>query len=140
MHDFEPGWDTYVERQGYGVSSDLTIAAAKVEDYSAILLLGGRAPEYLRHNQELLALVRAFHASGKGVFALCHGIQILIAAGLVRGQTVTCYEHVRNEVEIAGGTWAPQEAVHHGPFITGQTWQSHPDFYRLVFAWLRDAS
>lgn len=136
MHDFEPGWDTYVERTGYGAESTVAIADAKLEDYTAILLLGGRAPEYLRHNVQLLALVRGFHAAGKGVFALCHGIQILIAAGLVGGQTVTCYEHVKNEVEIAGGTWSPLEAVEHGQFISGQTWQSHPDFYRLVFAWL----
>jgi protease I len=136
MHDFEPGWDTYVERPGYGLESTVAIADAREGTYSAILLLGGRAPEYLRHHAALLDLVRAFHSAGKGVFALCHGIQILIAAGLVSGRRVTCYEHVKNEVEIAGGTWVAEEAVRDGSFVSGQTWQSHPDFYRLVFAWL----
>lgn len=133
MHDFEPGWDTYVERPGYGLESTIAITDARVGNYSAILLLGGRAPEYLRHNSSLLELVKEFHAAGKGVFALCHGIQILIAAGLVSGRRVTCYEHVRNEVEIAGGTWISEESARDGNFVSGQTWQSHPDFYRMVF-------
>src|SRR3954449_6342791 len=65
MHDFEPGWDTYVERPGYGLESDLTIAEANAADYGAILLLGGRAPEYLRNNSRLLELVREFDTAGK---------------------------------------------------------------------------
>ncbi len=133
MHDFEPGWDTYVERPGYGLASELSLSEVRAADYSAILILGGRAPEYLRHHAGLLAVVREMHGAGKWVFALCHGIQVLIAAGIVAGRTVTCYEHVRNEVELAGGAWAPSEAVRDGNLITGQTWNSHPDFYRLVF-------
>lgn len=133
MHDFEPGWDTYVERTGYGMEAQVAIADARAEDYDAILLLGGRAPEFLRHNEALLKLVRAFHESGKWVWAICHGIQILVAAGLVSGRRVTCYEHVRLEVEHAGGTWDRHQAVRDGRMITAQTWQSHPDFYRLVY-------
>ena len=133
MHDFEPGWDTYIERTGYGMEAQTAIADARVEDYDAILLLGGRAPEFLRHNETLLKLVRTFHESGKWVWAICHGIQILVAAGLVSGRCVTCYEHVRLEVEHAGGTWDQRQAVRDGRMITAQTWQSHPEFYRLVF-------
>lgn len=138
MHDFEPGWDTYVERPGYGLMADIALDAVRGEDYDAILLLGGRAPEYLRHNRHLLELVRAFAAQGKWVLAICHGIQVLVAAGLVKDRRVTCYEHVRVEVEQAGGTWEPQQAVRDGRIITGQTWQSHPEFYRLVFAALEE--
>lgn len=138
MHDFEPGWDTYIERQGYGLSATVAIADARAGDYDAILLLGGRAPEFLRHNAALLELVRAFHSAGKWVFAICHGIQILVAAGLVKDRTVTCYEHVRLEVEHAGGRWDQREAVRDGRMITAQTWQSHPDFYRLVMAALAE--
>ncbi|MDX2267763.1 MAG: DJ-1/PfpI family protein [Bryobacter sp.] len=133
MHDFEPGWDTYVERPGYGWTSDLAIADAKADDYTAILILGGRAPEYLRHHAPLLDLVRTMAAQGKLILALCHGIQVLVAAGLVKDRQVTCYEHVRLEVEQAGGTWCQPEAVRDGQIITGQTWGSHPEFYRLVF-------
>lgn len=134
MHDFEPGWDTYVERPGYGLESDLTIAEAKAGDYDAILLLGGRAPEYLRNDEALLELVRAFDEAGKWVWAICHGIQILVAAGITNGKQLTCYEHVRREVEHVGGTWVARQTVRDGRMITGQTWQSHPEFYREIFA------
>jgi protease I len=138
MHDFEPGWDTYIERPGYGLTADLAIAEARADGFDAILLIGGRAPEYLRHNPALLDLVQAFHAAGKWVLAICHGIQILVAAGLVKDRCVTCYEHVRLEVEHTGGTWDPRQAVRDNRIITAQTWQSHPDFYRLVMAALSE--
>src|SRR5437762_8560220 len=77
MHDFEPGWDTYVERTGYGLQADLSFDDVKVDSFDAVLILGGRAPEYLRNNQRLLQLVREFEASGRWIFAICHGIQVL---------------------------------------------------------------
>jgi protease I len=136
MHDFEPGWDTYVERPGYGLDADLSFDQVNVEIYEAVLLLGGRAPEYLRNDKRLLQLVRAFDAAGKWIFSLCHGIQVLAAAGLTKGKRVTCYQHVRFEAEQAGGTFIDEEAVRDGRIITGQTWQSHPEFYREIFACL----
>src|ERR1041385_1157294 len=132
IHDFEPGWDTYVERPGYKMSADLTFNEVKVPDYAAILLLGGRAPEYLRNDSTLLKLVRDFAQAGKFVFSICHGIQILVAAGLAHGRKLTCYEHVKSEVTSAGGQWIPQESVRDKNFVSAQTWQSHPDFYRHV--------
>ena len=136
MHDFEPGWDTYVERAGYGLEADLAFGDVHVRDYEAILILGGRAPEYLRNNPVLLDIVRAFDHAGKWIFAICHGIQVLAAAGLAAGKRVTCYEHVRFEAEQAGGTFVASQAVRDGRTITGQTWQSHPEFYREIFACL----
>jgi protease I len=133
IHDFEPGWDTYVERSpGYGLDSEITFDKVKVKDYFAILLLGGRAPEYLRNDKKLLDIVRKFDKDEKWIFALCHGIQILVAAGLTKNKNVTCYEHVKFEVEASGGKWIAKHAVRDGKMITGQTWQSHPDFYRLI--------
>ncbi len=139
MHDFEPGWDTYIERPGYGVEAQISFDEVTVAAYDAILILGGRAPEYLRHNAGLLRIVKEFDESGKWVFAICHGIQILIAAGLTRGRKTTCYENVRNEVEIAGGTWCGEQAVREGRTVTGQTWQSHPEFYREVMRCLSES-
>jgi protease I len=133
IHDFEPGWDTYIERHpGYGLEADITFAKCKAKDYAAILILGGRAPEYLRNDRDLLELVRAFDKQEKWIFAICHGIQVLVAAGLAKGKKLTCYEHVKFEVESNGGAWINQQAVRDGRFVTGQTWQSHPDFYREV--------
>lgn len=136
MHDFEPGWDTYVERPGYGLEADLAIADASAADFTAMLILGGRAPEYLRNNAALLALTKEFDAAGKWIFAICHGVQVLAAAGLVAGKRLTCYEHVRAEVEQSGATYCTDQAVRHGNFVTAQTWQSHPEFYREVMACL----
>ena len=140
MHDFEPGWDTYIERQGYGLEADLSFDDVRTEEYDAILLLGGRAPEYLRNNSRLLDIVRAFDSAGKWVFAICHGAQILAAAGVAKGRCVTCYEHVRFEVEQAGATWGKEQAVRDGRIVTAQTWQSHPEFYREIFACLGERS
>ncbi len=137
MHDFKPGWDTYIERRGYGLEADIAFEDVKVADYAAILLLGGRAPEYLRNNARVIEITRAFDAAGKWIFAICHGVQILAAAGLTSGKRVTCYEHVRLEAEQAGGTWIGEQTVCDGRVITAQTWQSHASFYRAIFEALK---
>jgi protease I len=139
IHDFEPGWDTYIERQGYGADSDIRFGDVRVDEYDAVLVLGGRAPEYLRHDPRVIALVRAFDERQKWIFGICHGVQILAAAGLVKGRRVTAYENCRWEIEAAGGQYvASDQAVRDGRIVTGQTWQSHPDFYRLVFECLAE--
>lgn len=136
MHDFQPGWDTYIERPGYGLTAELAFEDVQVADYAAVLLLGGRAPEYLRNNAQVLEIVREFDRQGKWVFAICHGVQVLAAAGLARGKRVTCYEHVRMDAERGGGTFVGEQTVRDGRTITAQTWQSHPSFYREIFAQL----
>jgi protease I len=138
IHDFEEGWDTYIERPGYGAESDVAFDDVRVDDHQAVLVLGGRAPEYLRHDARVLDIVRAFDRQEKWIFGICHGVQILAAAGLVKGKRVTAYEHCRWEIEAAGGQYiTSDQAVRDGRLVTGQTWQSHPEFYRLVFDCLR---
>jgi protease I len=132
MHDFKPGWDTYIERRGYGYDANLAFADARVADYDAVLILGGRAPEYLRNNEQLLDLIREFDRQKKWIFAICHGVQILAATGLANGKRVTCYEHVRREAELAGAKWVGEQVVQDGRILTAQTWQSHPFFYREI--------
>jgi protease I len=136
IHDFAPGWDTYIERTGYLVESHVTFADVNVDDFEAVLVLGGRAPEYLRNDRRLLAIIDEFRAQDKWIFAICHGIQVLISAGLARGATMTAYEHIRYEIEAGGGTYSTQQAVRDGKIVTAQTWQSHPEFYREVFTCL----
>ncbi len=137
MHDFEPGWDTYVEKPGYGLDADITLNDVDVSAYDAIVLIGGRAPEYLRNHMVLLDIVHEFNRQGKWIFAICHGIQILVTAGLTKGKTVTAYEHVRSEIEMGGGIYSTLQAIRDGNLVTGQTWQSHPEFYREVFSCLK---
>ena len=136
QHEPEPGWETYVERPGHSIDADVAITAVAARDFAAVLILGGRAPEYLRNDASLISLIREFTSQEKCICAIGHGIQVLVAADLVHGRTVTCHPHVRVEVERAGGTYSHKQAVRDGRMITGQTWKSHPEFYREVFACL----
>lgn len=132
-HDFMPGWDTYFEGPGYGVESTHTFADVVVDDYEAVLLIGGRAPEYLRNDPVVITMVQEFHTKGKWIYSICHGIQILATAGLCKDKNITCYEHCRLDAESEGGTWIAEEAVIDGKIVCGQTWLSHPLFYRIIF-------
>jgi len=136
IHDSEPGWDTYVERPGHSVEADIAITAVAAKEFAAIVVLGGRAPEYLRNDASLLSLVREFAAQSKSVCAIGHGIQVLVAAGLISGHTVTGHQHLCAEVERAGGKYSEKPVVRDGRMITAQSWKSHPEFYREVFACL----
>lgn len=136
IHDFEPGWTTYIERPGYLIQADIAISNVKVKDYAAVLLIGGRAPEFLRHNAKLIKIVQEFHQSGKWVFSICHGIQILLAAGVGKGKRLTSYCNIRFEVEQCGGTWINQQSVVDGKIISAQTWESHAEFFRDIFKYL----
>jgi protease I len=138
IHDFEPGWDTYMERPGYAMESDLTFEQVVVADYVAVLCIGGRAPEYLRNNERVLRILREFDQAGKWLFAICHGLQLLASAGLLHGKTVTCYEHVRQDVETKGATYVVKDAVRDGRFVSAPTWVQHPAFYREIFRCLTE--
>jgi len=133
IHDFEPGWDTYVERKGYLLESQISFDEVAPDDYRAVLIPGGRAPEYLRNDPRVISITKEFYNSGKYVFSICHGVQILVTAGLVDQKRIACYEHVKFEVESCGGIYVDgMEAVKDGRIVTGKTWQSHPEFYQLV--------
>ena len=109
-------------------------------DYEAVLFPGGRAPEYLRNDPRVINIVKKFSESNKYIFAICHGSQILVTAGLVNNKKIACYEHVKSEVEACGGIYiTPDEAVKDGKIVTGKTWQSHPEFYKIVFSCLEES-
>jgi protease I len=136
LHDSEPGWETYVERQGHSVEAHMAITAVAARDFAAIIIIGGRAPEYLRNDASMISLLREFASHQKWVCAIGHGIQVLAAAGLIDGKTVTGHPHVMVEVERNGGTYAEKPAVRDGRLITAQSWHAHPEFYRELFACL----
>ena len=139
IHDFEPGWDTYVERKGYILESDISFDEVSPADYKAVLCIGGRAPEYLRNDRRVINIVKEFYDSGKYVFAICHGVQILVTAGLVEGRNISCYASIKFEAESCGGVYiTPDEAVKDGRIVTGKTWQSHPEFYKIVLNCLKE--
>lgn len=138
IHDNEPGWDTYVERQGHAIQADIAITAVSARDFAMLLISGGRAPEYLRNDASLISLVHEFVSHNRVVAALGHGVQVLTAAGLAAGRSLTGHVHVAGEVEHAGGVYIEKPVIRDGRMITGQSWQCHPAFYREVFTTLNE--
>ena len=139
IHDREPGWTTYTERPGHTMEADVAITAVAAREFAALVIAGGRAPEYLRNDPSVLSLVREFEQQNKCIGALGHGVQLLTAAGLTSGRTLTSHPHVQIEVERSGGTFVAKPAVRDGKLVTGQTWRAHPEFYRELFACLGEA-
>jgi len=130
IHDFE-GDQTYTEKRGHDFALNATFAETRPEDYDALLIAGGRAPEYLRLNKRVLDAVRHFFGAGKPVAAICHGAQILAAADVVRGRVVSAYPACAPEVRAAGGEYADvaiDKAVVDKNLVTAPAWPAHPDW------------
>jgi protease I len=124
VHDFLDA-QTYHEFPGHKFELNYDFDAVKVEDYDALCLPGGRAPEYLRLNEKVIAYTQHFAHTGKPIAAICHGIQILTAANVVQGKRLTAYYAVAPEVTLAGGTFVhvpPTEAVTDGNLVTSPAW------------------
>src|SRR5215212_8023424 len=128
IHDFE-GDQTYSEKRGHNFTLNATFEEVRVEAYDALVIPGGRAPEYLRLNPGVLAIVQQFAAADKPIAAICHGAQILAAAGVLSGRTCSAYPAVAPEVRSAGGEWVevPLDGAHvHGNLVTAPAWPAHP--------------
>jgi len=128
IHDFE-GAQTYSEKPGHRFVLNATFAEIKPEDYDALVIPGGRAPEYLRTLPGVVPLVQHFARADKPIAAICHGAQLLAAAGVIRGKTVSAYPACAAEVELAGASYAEipvDQAVTDGKLVTAPAWPAHP--------------
>jgi protease I len=128
VHDFE-GDQTYTEKRGHNFTLNATFDEVREQDYDALLVPGGRAPEYIRLNSRVLDIVRHFASEGKPVAAICHAVQLLAAAEVVRGKKLTGYPACMPEVKQAGGRWTEvglEEAVVDGQLVTAPAWPAHP--------------
>ncbi|MFO0841200.1 MAG: DJ-1/PfpI family protein [Gemmataceae bacterium] len=128
VHDFE-GDQTYTEKPGHAFTLNATFAEVKAESYDALVLPGGRAPEYLRLDEKVISLVRGFAGARKPIAAVCHGIQVLTAARVVEGRSLSAYPAVGPEVTLAGGKYVdlPVDQAHtDGNFVTAPAWPAHP--------------
>lgn len=128
IHDFE-GDQTYSEKRGHNFTLNADFAAVKAENYDALLIPGGRAPEYLRLNEKVLAIVKHFAAREKPIAAICHGAQLLSAAGVLKGRECSAYPACSVEVELAGGKYvsvAMDSAHVQGNLVTAPAWPAHP--------------
>lgn len=136
IHDFE-GDQTYSEKPGHNFTLNATFEEVDAAGYDALVIPGGRAPEYLRLNEAVLDVVRHFFQAGKPVAAICHGAQILAAAGVVRERTVSCYPACAPEVKIGGGRFADigvDQAVTDGNLVTAPAWPAHPQWLAQFLA------
>jgi protease I len=128
IHDFE-GDQTYSEKPGHNFTLNATFDDIKPDTYDALVLPGGRAPEYLRLDQRVLSLSRHFFDTHKPVAAICHGLQILAAAGLLKGRTCSAYYAVGPEVTACGGTYqhlGVDQAITEGNLVSAPAWPAHP--------------
>lgn len=128
IHDFE-GAQTYSEKRGHDFALNADFAAVEAQSYDALVIPGGRAPEYLRLDEKLIRLVKEFMRADKPVAAICHGAQILAAARVIEGRTVSAYPACQPEVELAGGRYAEiaiDAAVTDGKLVTAPAWPAHP--------------
>lgn len=132
IHDFE-GDQTYSEKPGHNFTLNYTFSEVNPADYEGLVIAGGRAPEYLRLNQRVLDIAKYFAENNKPLAAVCHGIQILTAARVVKGRKLTAYPAVGPEVELAGGTYVNvpvDDVVIDGNLVTSPAWPAHPKFIK----------
>ena len=133
IHDFE-GDQTYTEKPGHNFVLNASFAEANAQSYDALMIAGGRAPEYLRLDKRLIAIVRSFAAEKKPIAAICHAAQVLAAADVIRGRQVSGYAACAPEVRLAGGEYVetpPDGAIRDGNLVTGFAWPAHPQFLAL---------
>ena len=133
IHDFE-GDQTYTERPGHNFVLNASFAEANADSYDALMIAGGRAPEYLRLDKRLIEIVRSFAAKDKPIAAICHAAQILAAADVIRGRRVSAYAACAPEVRMAGGQYVetpPDGAIRDGNLVSGFAWPAHPRFLAL---------
>ena len=144
IHDFE-GDQTYSEKVGHNFGITIGFEEAVAAEYDALVIPGGRAPEYLRLDQRVLDLVCKFHEAGKPIAAICHGPQILAAAGIVNGRSVSCYPAVSPEITLSGGTYVETAATFDnahidGNLVTAPAWPAHPNWIASFLKVLENAN
>ncbi|MBZ2171206.1 DJ-1/PfpI family protein [Nitratidesulfovibrio sp. SRB-5] len=134
VHDFE-GDQTYSEKPGHNFTLNADFDAVNTADYDALVIPGGRAPEYIRLNPRVVEIVREMAAAKKPIASVCHGQQLLVTAGVMKGLTCTAYPAVKPDIEGAGGTWCEvndtfTNACVDGNVVTAPAWPAHPEWMR----------
>lgn len=138
IHDFV-GFQTYVELKGHNFLINKSFDEVDVSDYDGLYITGGRAPEYIRLNAKVLEYTRHFFETNKPVASVCHGAQVLTAANVLKGKTLTCYPAVGPEVTLAGGIYKDipaTDALVDGNLVSAPAWPGHPavlrEYYKLL--------
>lgn len=136
MHEIPPGWDITRESPSYHLEANIAFRDVEPKEYSGIFLTGGRAPEYLRYDQDLMRIVRHFFNADKPVCSVCHGAEIAAAANVIRGKRMATIPKCKLDVELCGATFVDEGCVRDGNMVTGRGWfDQHlymPEFMKML--------
>jgi protease I len=138
VHDFVDGFDTYTEKLGHTWQADVAFADVDPAEYVACVIPGGRAPEYIRNDEECLRLVRAFFGDDRPVAQLCHGPLVSAAAGVLQGRRTAAYPALAPDVRAAGAAFEDGAGVVDGTLVSGRAWPDHPAWMREFMRVLRE--
>jgi protease I len=140
IHDFVPGYDTYTEKPGYSWPADLAFAEVDPASYAALVIPGGRAPEYIRNDPNLQRIVKAFVAGNKPIAHLCHAALVLAPLGLLKGKRSAAYPACKLDVQAGGGEYVDGPGVVDGNMVSARAWPDHPQWMRAFMKVLRAAA
>ena len=136
MHEVPPGWDLTREGPSYHIEATIAFKDVNPEEYDGLFVSGGRAPEYLRYDQDLLRIVRHFFDQEKPVACVCHGVEIVAAADVIRGRKMATVPKCQLDVELSGGIFVNEGCVMGGNMVSGRTWHDHhlymPTFMQML--------
>jgi protease I len=144
LHEIPPNpevpWDITQERPGYHLQADVAFADLRPDDFAGAFISGGRAPEYIRYDQNLCRVVRELAAAGKPIACLCHGIEILTAADCIQGKRVTTVPKCAMDAEQGGATYADEDVVVDGLLVTGRGYGQNTDVLKEFIRMLKEAA
>ena len=132
LHEIPPGWDITQETAGYHIEAKIAFRDVNPEEYAGLFLTGGRAPEYIRYDEDLLRAVRHFFETGKPVCSVCHGAELPAAADVIRGRRMATVPKCKLDVELSGGEFVNSGVVRDGNLVSGRTWHDQ-HLYMPVF-------
>jgi protease I len=138
VHDFVDGFDTYTEKLGYTWDADLAFADVDPADYAALVIPGGRAPEYIRNDDDVKRIIRHFFDDSKPVAELCHASLTLAAAGVLEGRRTAAYPALEPDVQAAGAEFVDGGGVVDGVLVSARAWPDHPEWMREFVRILRE--
>jgi len=144
LHEIPPdssiAWDITQERPGYFIKADIAFQDVNPDEYAGVFISGGRAPEYLRYDDDLNRVVKAIHDAGKPIASVCHGIEILTSAGIINGRNVTTVAKCAMDAEQGGGVYVDQETVVDGNIVSARTWHDNAPLMKTFLEMLDAAT
>jgi protease I len=129
MHEVKPGWTITKEWEGYTIEAKIAFKDIKAEDYAGIFFSGGRAPEYLREDEDLLKVTRHFFDKNKPIASVCHGVEIPARAGCVKGRRMATVAKCKFDLEVCGGTFVNEPCVIDGNLVSGRTYHDNGYYF-----------